>query len=238
MRKDCAVPLRDYCSSPNQSVPERVTFGLAWDITDGKNVDLGASAICLNASFEVVDIVSDSKLTSDDYAIIHSGDERDCDENEGDKLRDNEQIHLYLQRMNPSIKYVGFVINSHNGQELDDINKASCHLFNSTTKEQITQYNVINNCSLDKQMGLIMSVLYLDDTTGSWCMRTVSESGNDKVAQNFVGQLQRFLKNNPPPAVQEVHKPEIISNTMPKEVQIPVVPIVPTHEIINNIFIP
>jgi tellurium resistance protein TerZ len=231
MRKGGAVRLRDY-SHPNQPVPDRVTFGLAWDITNGKNVDLDASAICLNSSFEVVDIISYQKLKSNDLAIVHGGDER-----EGDEIGDDEKIFLYLKRMNPSISYIGFVINSYSGQELDDVSKASCHLFDSTTRVDIAKYSLTNNRSLDKRTGLIMSVLYLDET-GSWCMRVVSEPGNGRIAQDLVGQLQSFLKNNPPPTVQEVPEPEIIVNAMPEEVEIPVAPSVLSHEFANNTFIP
>ena len=227
MRKGCAVRLGDY-----QPVPDRVTFGLAWDITNGRNIDLDASAICLDSSFKVVDIVSYRKLKSTDLAIVHGGDER-----EGDEIGDDEKIYLYLKRLNRSISYVGFVINSYSGEELDDVSKASCRLFNTTTKVEIAKYSLTNNRSLDKRTGLIMSVLYLDEN-GSWCMRAVSEPGNGRIAQDLVVQLQSFLKNNPPPTVQEVPEPDIIVNAMPEEVEIPVAPTVLSHEFANNVFTP
>lgn len=231
MRKGGAIRLRDY-TYPNQPFPDKVTFGLAWDITNGRNIDLDASAICLDSSFEVVDIISYRKLKSSDLAIIHGGDER-----EGDEIGDDEKIFLYLQRLNPSIQYIAFVINSFNGDELDDVSKASCHLFDTETRVDIASYSLTNNRALDKRTGLIMSVLYLDDT-GSWCMRIVCEPGDGRVAKELVGQLQRFLKNNPPTAVQEVSEPEIIVNAMPEEVEISVEPIVLSHEFTGNVFVP
>ena len=231
MRKGGAIRLRDY-SSPNQPFPDKVTFGLAWDITNGRNVDLDASAICLDSSLEVVDIISYRKLKSNDLAIVHGGDER-----EGDEIGDDEKIFLFLQRMNPSIKYIAFVINSFSGDELDDVSKASCHLFDTGTRVDIAKYNLTNNRTLDKRTGLIMSVLYLDDS-GSWCMRIVSEPGNGRIAKDLVGQLQRFLKNSPPPVVQEVPEPDIIVNVMPEEVEVPVAPIILSHEFTGKVFVP
>jgi hypothetical protein len=69
-------------------------------------------------------------------------------------------------------------------------------------------------------------------------MRIICEAGNGRVAHDLVGQLQAFLRNNPPPKVQEVPEPEIIVNSMPEDVEIAVEPLVPAHEVANNIFVP
>ncbi len=231
MRKGGAVRLRDY-ASPNQPIPEKVTFGLAWDITNGRNVDLDASAILLNANYDEVDIVYFRKLISNDMAIFHGGDER-----EGDEIGDDEKIFLYLNRVNPSVSYIAFVINSFSGQELDDVSRASCHLFDSNTTVDIASYTLTNNQALDKHRGLIMAVLY-KDVDDSWCLRIVAEPCQGKVAHDLVPKLQRFLKTNPPPVVQEVPEPDIIINQMPEDVEIVVEPGIASHEIVNHVFTP
>jgi tellurium resistance protein TerZ len=231
MRKGGAVRLRDY-AAPNQPVPQKVTFGLAWDVTNGVKIDLDASAICLNSSLDVVDVISFKKLKSDDGAILHGGDER-----EGDEIGDDEKMYLYLSRMNPSIAHVGFVINSYSGQELDDVSKASCHLFDSNSKVDIASYTLSNNHELDKRTGLILASLYRDDTE-TWCMRIIAEPGHGKVAKDLVSNLQTHLRNNPTPIVQEVPEPEIIVNEMPEDVEIEVSPIMPSHEVADIIRIP
>ena len=185
-----------------------------------------------NELSEVVDIVSFRKLRSDDNAIIHGSDER-----QGDKIGDDEKIDLFLNRMNPAISYISFVINSFSGQERDDVRKASCHLFDSTTGVDIASYKLTSNGSLDKRTGVIMSVLYLDDN-GSWCMRIISEPGGGRIASDLADEMQEFLKNNPPPCVQEVPEPEIAVHEMPQDIEIPITPIIPSHEIVDNVVIP
>lgn len=231
MRKGGAVRLRDY-SAPNQPVPEKVTFGLAWDITNGQNIDLDASAICLNSSLDCVDIISYKQLRSKDGAILHGGDER-----EGDEAGDDEKIHLFLSALDPSIAHVGFVINSFSGQELDDISKASCHLYDSYSRVDIASYTLTNNKTLDKRTGLVMASLYKDEDE-SWCMRVISEAAHGRVAAHLVDELQAFLRSNPPPTVQEVPEPEIVVNEMPQDVEIAVEPVVPVHEVADNIVVP
>lgn len=231
MRKGGAVRLKDY-SSPNQPLPEKVTFGLAWDVTNGRNIDLDASAICLDADLNALDIIFFKKLHSDDGAIIHGGDER-----EGDEIGDDEKIFLFLGKMNPSVSQIVFVINSYSGEELDDIGRASCHLFDSESKKDIASYKLSNNHALDKHTGLIMAALYRDEID-SWCMRIISEPCDGQVAHHLVPRLKTFLRTNPAPAIQEISEPEIIVNEMPEDVDISVEPDVPSHEIANNVFVP
>ncbi len=232
MRKGGApIRLKDY-ASPNQPIPTKVTFGLAWSITNGRNVDLDASAICLDASFRPVDTVYFRKLRSYDNAIIHGGDER-----EGDEAGDDEKIHLYLQSLNPSIAHIGFVVNSYSGQELDDVSRASCHLFDSVTGQDIASYKLSNNHALDKHTGLVMASLYRQDD--GWCMRIISEAAHGRQAHDLVDELQAFLRNNPPLSPAEVPEPDVIVNEMPEDVEIVVEPAVSAHEVdTSNIFVP
>jgi len=54
MRKGGRVRLSDYCTG---FPPPTVTVGLAWDVTDGVNIDLDASVIVLDANLRLLDIV-------------------------------------------------------------------------------------------------------------------------------------------------------------------------------------
>jgi tellurium resistance protein TerZ len=231
MRKGGAIRLRNYIS-PNVQVTNKVTFGLTWDITNGRNVDLDASAICLDSNLRPLDTVYFAKKRSFDNAIIHGGDELT-----GDKEGDDETIHLHLDRLDPSVAHIGFVINSYSGEELDDVSRASCHLFDSETKIDIASYTLSNNSALDKRTGVVMASLYRE-SDGSWCMRIISEAANGTMAKDLIGDLQEFLRNTPAPKVQEVPEAEIIVNIMPEEVEIVVDPIVPMHKVANNIFVP
>lgn len=65
-----------------------MTLGLAWDVKNRMYTVLDASAVCLDESFEVVDIVS--YQSSDDGSIQHN------DEREGDK-GGNENLLVTLR---------------------------------------------------------------------------------------------------------------------------------------------
>jgi len=230
MRKGGAIRIRDYLS-PSQPLPNKVTFGLAWDVTNGMNIDLDASAICLDSSLNLIEIVYFKHLRSNDNTIIHGGDER-----EGDEAGDDEKIHLYLNDINPNVAHIGFVINSYSGQELDDISKASCHLFDSETKKDIARYQLTANRALDKHTGLVMSSLYREN--GAWCLRIIAEAAHGRVASELVDELQAVLRRNPPPPPAVVPESDIVVNEMPEDVEIVVEPVVPMHEVANDIVIP
>mmetsp|Transcript_9574 Transcript_9574/g.13568 ORF Transcript_9574/g.13568 Transcript_9574/m.13568 type:complete len:411 (-) Transcript_9574:232-1464(-) len=126
MRKSGTIRLSDYTHlGDNGNIsPEMLVFGLAWDVTEGVKIDLDASVICLGSDLDLLDIVNFSELQSKDGAICHGGDELT-----GDTVGDDEQIFFKLKHISPAIKYIVFVINSYSGQELDDVTRASCHLF-------------------------------------------------------------------------------------------------------------
>ena len=230
MHKGGTIRLRDY--SPNRSdVPRTVMFGLTWDVTSGVNIDLDASAICLDANLQLVDIVFFKQLTSKDGSIRHSGDER-----EGDEVGDDEKISVDLARIQPAVKYIGFVINSYSGQELDDVSGAACHLFDPSSGRDIARYGLSNARELDKHTALLMACLYRDDVNGNsseagfganWFLRIVSEAAQGKVARHLVDELQAFLRRSPAQAPTTPPEPEIIVNQMP-------LPIPTDEEIVVN----
>lgn len=186
-------------------------------MTNGKNIDLDASVICLDTNRNEVDLISYKKLTSNDHGIRHGGDER-----EGDEEGDDEKIFVNLARVNKSIKYIAFVINSFSGQELDDVSKTSCHLFNSATKVDLARYQLSNNRSVDGYTGLVVACLYRDDNDESeWCMRIISEPAHGRYASKLVDEVQRFILKNPScPPTSPPPDVDIVLNEMPEEVEI------------------
>ncbi|KAL7540957.1 hypothetical protein ACHAXR_010520 [Thalassiosira sp. AJA248-18] len=212
MRKGGTIRLRDY--APPTQVPTSVTLGLAWDVTNGVNIDLDASAICLDGSKNLVDIVSYKHLISKDGSIRHGGDER-----EGDEVGDDEKICVDLTKVQDSVKYIGFVVNSYSGQELDDVNRASCHLFDSRTGKDLARYTLSNCREVDKHTALVMACLYRDDD-GAWLLRIISEAAQGRVAEQLVDELQAFLLTHPPQAPAAPPEPEIVMTAMPDPVPI------------------
>jgi len=210
MRKGGTIRLKDY--TLNKSDPATVTLGLAWDVTNGKNVDLDASAICLDSSMNVIDLVYFKNLKSRDGYILHHGDER-----EGDEIGDDEKITVYLERVHPSMSHIGFVVTSYSGQELDDVKKASCHLFDSNTNVDIAEYKLSNTKELDKHTGVVMGVLSRDKTYG-WSFRIISLPAQGKIAKQLVPALQENLARFSTLTPTIPPEPEIIVNIMPQHV--------------------
>jgi tellurium resistance protein TerZ len=205
LRKGGTVRLADYC--PGGRIPNAVTFGLAWDMTNDKNVDLDASCICLDANFNLVDLVFWSHLKSNDGSIHHHGDER-----EGDEIGDDEKISLHLNKVDSRIQYIGFVINSYSGEELDDVARASCHLFDPQTNSDMASYAMTDSSSLDGYTALVVACLFRDPATEGWCLCILSQPAHGKLAQDNVETLSNSLRRNPPrvPPMEEEHELEIV----------------------------
>ena len=137
MRKGGTIRVRDYCNTPE--LPQTLVLGLHWDVTNGKNIDLDASVIMLDAQLRQIDLVFFGHLASNDGAIRHGGDER-----EGDEKGDDEKIFLQLGSVHPAVAYIGLCINSYSGEELDDVKDAGVHLFDGSSYRDIASYEMSN----------------------------------------------------------------------------------------------
>mmetsp|Transcript_7007 Transcript_7007/g.9477 ORF Transcript_7007/g.9477 Transcript_7007/m.9477 type:complete len:517 (-) Transcript_7007:80-1630(-) len=236
MSKGGAIRVRDFAGvSDGEKMPSNLTFGLAWDVTNGVNIDLDASVVCLDKNREVVEIVFFGRLTSTNGSIKHGGDER-----EGDEKGDDEKIFLSLNDIPKNVEYIGFVINSYSGQELDDVSKASCHLFDTYTLKDYARYTMSNCKMLDKHTALVVGMLYRDnwEYNGSiqkddWCLWILAEPAQGKIVKDNIGNLRNALINGPPkpkpaPKVEE----DIIFSPMPEPIPVAEcdIEVLPMHE--------
>jgi len=177
MNKEVTIRVKDYAPERN-TLPSVLAMGLAWDVTNGVNIDLDASAVCLDAKFNLVDLIYFKNLRSADGAIHHSGDER-----EGDELGDDEKIIVALNAVNPNVEHIVFVINSYTEQELDDVAMASCHLFDPVQRVDLCTYTLTNNSALDKHTACLLADLYRDASSRDWMMRILSVPSQGKTAR-------------------------------------------------------
>jgi len=189
MRKGGVIRLSDFAPG---GVPAKLVMGLAWDVTNGVNIDLDASAILLDAKLSPIDLVFFGKLRSSDGSIQHGGDER-----EGDEKGDDEKIFLALDRVHPAVTYIGFVINSYSGHELDDVKASSCHLFDGATYRDLATFKMSNCKFLDKRTALLVGMLFRDAATGSWGFEVISEAADGRKADENIDELQRFIQRKP-----------------------------------------
>jgi stress response protein SCP2 len=224
MRKGGTIKIRDFCS--DKVLPSKLTFGLSWDVNakGGKKVDLDASAICFDNDLKLVDKVWFKHLTSDDGAIVHSGDQR-----KGDATGDDERLAVDLSKVAKNVQYIGFVVNSYSGQELDDVTKASCHLFDTVTGVDIAVHNLSDCQFLNGHTALVMGCVYRIKARakkeGDWCLKIVSVAADGKTVKDLVVHLQQFLEENPVAAPLESgadDEVEKVDAKMPPEVPIKV----------------
>jgi tellurium resistance protein TerZ len=191
LRKNDVVRAADYV--PGGRMPGWVTLGLAWDVTDGVQIDLDVSVVCLDGDLNCVDLVHYGKKRSNDGSILHGGDER-----EGDVAGDDERINISLLSVDNRVKYLGFVINSFSGQELDDVAGASCHLFDTATRRDIASYVLSANRQLDKYTSLVMACLFREENSDEWFLRIISKPSVGRTADESVDHLACYLRANPP----------------------------------------
>ncbi|CAB9506210.1 Tellurium resistance protein [Seminavis robusta] len=222
MRKGGTIKIRDFC--PDKVLPDNVTFGLSWDMAGAGDtkVDLDASAICLDSDLKCVDKVWFKHLASDDTAIRHGGDQRS-----GEDSGDDERLYVQLSKVAKKTTYIGFVVNSYSGQELDDIKRASCHLFDTMTGVDIAVHALSDCQFLDGHTALVMGCVYRVKARGGkkesdWCLKIISQAADGKTVKDLVDEMQKFLEENPVSAPLEgtMEGIETIESTMPPEVPI------------------
>ena len=213
MRKGGTIRLTDYVAGGK--IPANLSMGLAWDVTNGAKIDLDASAVMLDANFSLIDIVFFRQLVSKDGSIRHSGDER-----EGDEAGDDEIINISLLSVNPKTKYIGIVINSFSGHELDDVATASCHLYDPKTKTDIAMYNLTNSKELDKHTALIMGCLCRGGSADEWFLRIISHPAQGRTAESNVADLKKILQQSPLQAPPRHEEEEIVVAAMPATVPV------------------
>ena len=153
MRKGAAIRINDY--SPSEIIPQFISVGLSWDVTKGKKIDLDISAICLRKNLKPADVVGFNNLTCSKKAIVHSGDELS-----GKEAGVDEMIRVDLKAVSMDIEHICFVITSFSGQELSCVDKASCVIFDTTSKMKIAMYTMTKWKKLDGCTALVMNCLY------------------------------------------------------------------------------
>jgi len=190
LRKGATIRASDY--SHFQVVPESVTVGLSWDTAPGKKIDLDLSVICLEEKLRVHDTIFFVQV------IVHSGDSRD-----GATVGFDESITVILNSVSMSVKYLCFVVTSFSGEELDDVEKAQCVLFDTGTLRKIAMYTMTNENALDGLTALVMCCLYRDDISKEWNIRIIGKGSKGQVAMELIPKVQDYLKLHPPAPINK-----------------------------------
>jgi len=207
--------------APGQSVqvcdltdnePDIFTLGLAWEITAGKKIDLDAGLIMLDARLQPLDLVYFKQLSSKVAGCAkHSGDNRS-----GAGSGDDETITVDLNTISkkmPSCQYLGFVINSYSGEELNDVKAAHAHLFDTDRpKIDLCEVDISSETKLDCT-ALLMCCLFRSGS--KWYMRSIVEGAGGKTVRDNVDELQAYCKRHLTTVKQTAAKEVKLHATVP-----------------------
>jgi hypothetical protein len=126
------------------------------------------------------------QLQSRDGSVKHSGDER-----EGDEVGDDESIVIDLNRVHPSVEYLGFTVNSYSGENLNCVADAKVRLYNTHTQKEHVTFDMTDASHLGVT-ALVLCVLYR--VGPDWWMHAIGEGAHGTMAKDNVDELQDFLR--------------------------------------------
>lgn len=90
------------------------------------------------------------------------------------------------------------MVSSYSQQELDDVDKAVCHLFDPKTKTDIASCQLTNYKEVDGHTALVMACLYHGDNPDDWYLSIIFLPAQGKQVKKNVDDLQTYLLCNPP----------------------------------------
>lgn len=192
LEKSNGSKLQNICVGINWGAIEKKSFfGLA---KSKEAVDLDGSCAMFTENKQLVEVVYFRNLKSKDGAVKHSGDDLTGDTG-GDDGLDNEVISLDFTRLDPSVNYVAFVLNSFRGQDFATIPYASIRIYEGTPSrvtEVFAKYDIANGAGFAGHVSMVMGVFYKKN--GEWKFNAIGEPTKDRNLQETVDTVaQTYL---------------------------------------------
>ncbi len=153
-------------------------------------VDLDASCATFDDNNKSLEVIYFGNLKSKNGYIKHSGDDLVGDTG-GDDGLDNEIITVDLQKMDPAVTKIAFVLNSFRGHDFKTIPFASIRIYEGTptrVNEVFATYDIANGPSFAGKVSMVLGVLY--KRNGDWKFNAVGEPTDDKKLE---GTLQTVV---------------------------------------------
>ena len=209
LRKDSGEALTNFCVGVNWGAIETIKKGLFGNKKIIEDVDLDLSCILTGVGGSLVDYVYSpaynvflqrnnlplGKLTTNDGALKHSGDDRKGDTGGDDNL-DNEIITIDLKKVQSSVEKIFFFINIYlnQGQNFDfsQIPYAKIRMYEGTSTRVVkvhSSFDITTDSTFANKRALIMGKLYKKN--GDWKFDAIGEATDDKM---FLETIQTILK--------------------------------------------
>lgn len=210
LRKESGEQLTNFCVGVNWGAIETIKKGFFGSKKVIEDVDLDLSCILTDSQGNMVDYIYSpdynaflqqnnyplGKLSTNDGALKHSGDDRKGDSG-GDDGLDNEVISLDLNRVSANVEKIFFFINIYlaPGQNFDfaQIPYAKIRMYEgtSTRVDKVhSEYDIATDNSYAGKGALILGKLY--KRNGEWKFDAIGDPTNDKI---FLQTIQTILNN-------------------------------------------
>jgi tellurium resistance protein TerZ len=142
----------------------------------GEAIDLDASVIVFDADHNTIEAVSFQKLSSDDGAIQHDGDNLT-----GDGDGDDEVIHVNLSRLDSRAAHLVFTVNSFRGQTFNEVDNAVARLVDETMDQEICSFTLREQGA---HTGVVMASL--SKGADGWTMTAHGKAANGRTVQDLI----------------------------------------------------
>lgn len=120
-------------------IPKPYFFSL---IKRYRRVDLDVGIILFSKDSEVPEMIYYDKLTSDDQAVTHSGDDSSGDSRNDEN--DNETINVDLSRISPETEQLVFFLSAHKGREITKLPYCKVRIFSGDAMQPLRVYESLN----------------------------------------------------------------------------------------------
>ncbi len=182
---------------------QNICVGVNWGAIEKKGlfggiskeaVDLDASCALYDDAKNVIDVVYFGSLKSKDGSIKHSGDDLTGDM-DGDDGLDNEIITMDFSKLNTSVNYVAFILNSFRGHDFGTIPFASIRIYEGTPKrvnEIFATYDIVKGEGFAGHVSMVLGVFYKKNN--EWKFNAVGEPTKDRKLEETIRTVtQKYL---------------------------------------------
>lgn len=163
--------------------------GLGWDIHRGKNADLDAFAVELDANGQAIDTIYFGHLASRDGSIIHSGDNLT-----GAGDGDDEVIKLNLSNVPLSVKKIVIAVNIFTANlSFSEVENAFIRLVDSNNNAEFAHYNL---SAITGKYHTMYMAEFVRNENGTWDFTAIGRPTTDTSIQNFVKSITGNASSN------------------------------------------
>ena len=187
LKKEDGNTLQNLCVGINWGAIEKKGF-----LGMGKSkeaVDLDGSCALFDENKRLLDVVYFGQLRSKDGSISHSGDDLTGDMS-GDDGLDNEVLTVDLNKLNPAVAHIAFVLNSFRGQDFATIPFASIRIYEGSAKRVnnvFATYDIANSAAFAGHVSMVMGVFYKKNN--EWKFNAIGEPTKDRKLEETVNTV-------------------------------------------------